>query len=161
MGLDVIIRRAEPDDAEGLTHLARAAKASWGYPEDWLQEWAPQLTFSTASLANQSAWVAEFEDVLVGVVALAETPAPEIAHLWIAPRLQRCGVGRVLLARALAEARARGWTEMRVESDPFAVPFYESQGAVVIGEVAAPVGGTDRVLPVLRLVVPQEGEVVS
>lgn len=48
-------------------------------------------------------------------------------------------------------AADHGWASMRVVSDPHAQRFYERMGAVQIGEVDAPVGGTDRVLPVLSL----------
>ena len=36
---------------------------------------------------------------------------------------------------------------------PDAQPFYERLGATQVGELAAPVAGEERVLPVLRLVI--------
>jgi hypothetical protein len=47
-------------------------------------------------------------------------------------------------------ARERGGHELRIESDPYAEPFYERLGAVRVGETPAPVAGVERCLPVLR-----------
>lgn len=151
--MQAAIRPARATDAPELTALARAAKASWDYPEDWLREWEPQLTFSPNYIRAHTVFVATEGDQPVGVVALEATAEPEIAHLWVAPESQGRGVGRRLLTHAVETARSRGWASLRIESDPNAVPFYESVGAVQVSEVAAPVCGTDRVLPVLRLAV--------
>jgi hypothetical protein len=35
------IRLATADDTPGLTAIARAAKAHWGYPAEWLAGWEP------------------------------------------------------------------------------------------------------------------------
>jgi len=43
-----------------------------------------------------------------------------------------------------------------IESDPFAVPFYERHGARHTGFVDAPVLGTPRRLPVLEIALPQD-----
>ena len=148
-----MIREATPADADDLTQLARRAKASWGYPEAWLREWQPQLSFSAAYIGSNPVYVVTSDDTLAGVIALEDSAEPEIAHLWVSPEYQGLGVGRQLVQRAIEVAAERGWNSYRVESDPHALPFYERLGAVQIGEVAAPVCGVERVLPVLRLTV--------
>ena len=146
------IRRGVADDAAVLTKLARVAKASWGYPDAWLQEWEPQLRISAAYIRDNAVFVAESEGRLVGVVGVGQgADGPEIAHLWISPESQGRGLGRTLVARARKVAEEEGWTSLRILSDPYAQPFYESLGAVQVGEVPAPVAGTQRTLPVLRL----------
>lgn len=100
-------------------------------------------------------WVAELEGAAVGVMALEQgAHGPELVHLWVDPRHQGRGVGDALLEHARSRARDRGWRSLRVESDPDAVAFYGRYGAQVVGRVPAPVAGTDRYLPVLRLPVP-------
>lgn len=146
-----MIRPARPSDAEALTGIARAAKASWGYPEDWLREWEPQLTFTPEYVEAHTVLVATDDDRPIGVIALQATAEPEIAHLWVTPAAHGRGIGRRLVERAAEHASTRGWASLRIESDPGAVPFYRRMGAVCVGEVAAPVCGTDRVLPLLRL----------
>ena len=56
--------------------------------------------------------------------------------LFVEPRHIRGGVGRALLAHAVAEARQRGAERLTILADPNAVGFYERNGAVRIGEAA-------------------------
>jgi len=149
--MNVNIRRARKSESEELTLLARRAKASWGYPEAWLREWEPQLKLSSDYIDSYSVFVARNGNTLVGIIALEDSGEPEISHLWVAPESQGLGVGRQLVKQALEVAKSRGWLSLRIVSDPNVQRFYESLGAAQVGEVAAPVGGTDRVLPVLRL----------
>ena len=149
--MSLSFRNATRSDAVSLSSLAMRAKASWGYPEQWLEEWRPQLTFSGSYIESNSVIVALASESIVGVVALEDGTVPEIGHFWVAPEHQGSGVGRKLMNHALATAAARGWTALRIESDPHAVAFYQRFGAELVGEVAAPVCGVDRVLPVLRL----------
>ena len=149
--MNVTIRKARNSEAEELTKLARRAKASWGYPEACLREWEPQLKFSSDYIDRCSVLVARNGNTLVGVIALEDSDEPEISHLWVAPESQGLGVGRQLVKQALEVAKSRGWRSLRIVSDPNAERFYEGLGAAQVGDVAAPVGGTDRVLPVLRL----------
>lgn len=147
------IRPARAEDAPALSDVARRAKASWGYPEAWLREWEPQLTFSPDYVQRHPVFVAETEAGIVGVAALEESPPEsEITHLWVLPDSQGEGVGRALVSAVAARARECGSASLRIESDPNAVPFYERLGAIAVGEIPAPVCGEDRSLPVLRLV---------
>jgi GNAT superfamily N-acetyltransferase len=59
---------------------------------------------------------------------------PDLNKLFIEPRHIRAGVGRALLAHALAEARRRGAERLTILADPNAAGFYERNGAVRIGE---------------------------
>lgn len=146
------IRPARDTDAEALTSLARRSKAAWGYPESWLEEWEGALTLAPSYLREHEVFVAEQDDEPVGVVALEVGPAgSEIGHLWVAPGHQGKGVGRALMERVIARARELDQVSIRIESDPNARGFYERLGAVPEGEVAAPVAGERRWLPVLRL----------
>lgn len=69
------------------------------------------------------------------------------------PTYQGLGVGRLLAARGLAFAQAQSWPVLMIESDPNAQGFYERLGACQVGEVAAPVCGVERYLPLLQLLV--------
>ena len=74
---------------------------------------------------------------IAGVVALAPGDAPgalDLNKLFIEPRHIRSGVGRALLAHAIAEARRRGAGRLTILADPSAAAFYERAGAVRIGE---------------------------
>jgi GNAT superfamily N-acetyltransferase len=83
-------------------------------------------------------WIATGTDgQIAGVVALAPGDAPgtlDLNKLFIEPRHMRGGVGRALLAHAVAEARRRGGERLTILADPNAAGFYERSGAVRIGE---------------------------
>ena len=145
------VRVARVGECEALTRLARAAKASWGYPAQWLEEWAPALSFTPEYVRRHHVLVAEAGGTVIGVVSIEADSEPEIGHLWVAPDHHGRGIGRALVHRAVRHARERGWSALRVESDPNALGFYEGLGAVRVGEVESPVGGVERRLPLLRL----------
>ena len=139
-------------EAAELTRLARQSKAAWGYPDAWLREWESELEISAEYIQRNAVFVAELEGSLVGVIGVGVGPeGPEIGHLWISAGSQGQGLGRALVDRAREVAAQEQWTSLRIVSDPYAQPFYERLGAVPVGEIEAPVAGTERTLPVLRL----------
>jgi len=147
-----LIRPGTPNDAPTLTALARAAKASWGYPDAWLRAWEPELTITAEYIQRHTVFVAESEGCVVGMISIEDgVDGPEIGHLWVDPASQRAGWGRRLLDTAIRHATSNHWTALRILSDPNAVPFYTRFGAVHVADVPAPVAGVDRSLPLLRL----------
>jgi ribosomal protein S18 acetylase RimI-like enzyme len=154
------LRRAAPIEAPQLTALARAAKASWGYPAEWLDEWQGVLTLGEDYIATHEVLVAETapaDGSLLGVCALEEHESDwTLEHVWVAPSVHRAGVGRALVQRALAIAGGRRpGSVVRVESDPQAAGFYRRLGAREAGAVPAPMPGAPaRVLPVFEFTVP-------
>jgi len=73
-------------------------------------------------------------DRSLGVVALAPDDAPgtlDWNKLSIEPRHIRGGVGRALLAQAIAEVRRRGAERLTILADPNAAGFYERTGAAL------------------------------
>jgi N-acetylglutamate synthase-like GNAT family acetyltransferase len=94
--------------------------------------------------------VAEQDGVVVGFARLAgEAPTGELAELFIEPAAVRRGVGRQLLVAAMDTARGLGMTELTIDSDPNAEPFYVRAGAIRYGWVPGLTPG--RLLPRLRL----------
>ena len=43
-GVNVHLRRANPDEAGVLTEIAHAAKRHWSYPESWIEYWREDVT---------------------------------------------------------------------------------------------------------------------
>src|ERR1700686_5882814 len=95
-------------------------------------------------IAGGDVWVATGADgQIAGVVALAPGDAPgalDLNKLFIELRHIRSGVGRALLAHAIAEARWRGAGRLTILADPNAAAFYERAGAVRIGEAPSDTG---------------------
>lgn len=146
------IRRAVPRDAPALTALARAAKASWGYPPQWMEHWAPELLITPEYIEAHDVFVAALDGVVVGMTAVEmDGNEASLGHAWINPGYHGRGLGAALVRQALAAASSRGVSTVRVISDPFAEPFYLRLGARRRGAVPAPMPGCpDRVLPQLE-----------
>ena len=139
-----------PADCPALSHIARSAKAHWGYPDDWLKLWRDELEFTQASLERHAVFCAVRAREIIGVYALSLAGREaELEDLWVLPAHMRQGVGRRLLSHAAGLARARGASRMRIASDPNAEPFYLERGAVRSGSVPSRPAG--RQLPLLYL----------
>lgn len=150
----VRIRDGRPTEADALSALARRAKGSWGYPEEWLSEWESELRFAPATFVEWVVLVAEIGEDVVGVAAVSkdeEGDEGEIEHLWVEPECHGRGVGAALVLECMERARGWGIELLRVRSDPQARRFYERLGATYRGEVPAPVLGQARTLPLLHL----------
>jgi GNAT superfamily N-acetyltransferase len=153
--MDLRIRRATPADAGRLTALARAAKAHWGYPAEWLAAWDADLKITPEYVAAHRVFVAEFGGACAGVCALEDLGGRwALEHMWVDPALHGHGVGRALVRRALEAAAAARPGQVTVTSDPQAAGFYERLGAHRVGAVPAPMKGAPaRELPVFEFVV--------
>jgi GNAT superfamily N-acetyltransferase len=154
--MPVTIRPAARSDAEMLTVLALAGKRHWGYPEPWLEAWRGPLTITPDYLPAHVVCCAE--DGTGGVVGFYALERDggfcRLEHLWLAPSLIGCGLGRQLFEHAVRAARALGVAELLIEADPSAEGFYLHMGARRIGETVSRLTGAERVLPQLRYALP-------
>src|SRR6202045_2353306 len=140
-----------PADAPGILHPAGPGRGGgrtvgsafplegrWGYDPEFMALMLAALGVAGENIAAGDVWVATGADgQIAGVVALAAGDAPgalDLNKLFIEPRHIRSGVGRALLAHAIAEARRRGAGRLTILADPNAAAFYERPGAVRIGE---------------------------
>jgi GNAT superfamily N-acetyltransferase len=145
------------DEAAGLSDLALRSKAHWGYDEAFLQACHAELTLTPEQAAGTRV-LRDSSGTVVGFYLLAPDAdnRPELGELlmlFVDPSLIGSGIGRVLMEDAVASARRRGWTALRVESDPGAEAFYMRFGARRVG--SAPSGSVaGRELPLLELPVP-------
>ena len=148
-----IVRAAQPSDAPELSRIAIAAKRSWSYPDSWIEAWTPALTVDETFIGRNAVWVAlDGEASPVGWSALVDgLGRAQLEHLWVLPASQGAGIGRLLLDAVVHEATRRGHAVLHIEADPYAVPFYERQGARSTGSIDAPVLGVPRTLPLLEI----------
>jgi ribosomal protein S18 acetylase RimI-like enzyme len=146
------IRKVEPDEADEMTRIALAAKAHWGYPERWLEIWAPQLTFSPEYFGENESWVAEVDGVPVAFYTLQEKGGNAwIENLWVRPEFIGKGIGKRLFLHAAARSRLKGFLILQLEADPNARGFYEKMGMYKIGERKSEIEGQPRILPVMEI----------
>ncbi|HEX2644430.1 MAG TPA: GNAT family N-acetyltransferase [Thermoanaerobaculia bacterium] len=148
------LRPALPADAPRLTELAQAAKGHWGYPQDWLARWEPDLTLTPEYIAQHRMFVAEEDGVVIGVSGIEDHGARWILeHVWIDPAHQGRGLGQALVRRCLDAARAVRPGVVEIVAEPNATGFYEKLGARRVGAIPAPMpGAPDRELPLYEIV---------
>ena len=144
------IVRANPPDAAALSAIAWAAKAYWGYPAHWMEQWRELLTITPQFIAANETFAAVADGQLIGFHALHESAGTlRLEHLWILPEQIGKGIGRGLFTHAVERASLRGVRCLTIEADPNAEPFYRHMGATRISTVASEIDGRRRELPLL------------
>ncbi|WP_239116313.1 GNAT family N-acetyltransferase [Planotetraspora phitsanulokensis] len=154
--IDVLIRPARAEEADLLGDLALRSKGYWGYDRDFMEACRAELTFPPEQVRAQRISVAESAGRVLGFYSLAgEPPDGELGNMWVEPDAIGGGVGRRLWHHAMRTARTAGFTNLRIDADPFAEGFYLAMGAERVGET--PSGSIPgRVLPLLRIRVPSQ-----
>lgn len=145
------IKPGDPALAAQFTTLVRAAKAHWGYPEEWMQTWQTDLTVLPEEVEKELFFYVEQEGRICGLYGLftsSEEDEIELEHLWIEPEFIGNGLGGKLFHHALQTAREQQAKQIRILSDPHAEAFYLHMGAKREGEKPSAIPG--RVLPILR-----------
>jgi RimJ/RimL family protein N-acetyltransferase len=142
----MIIRRAEPSDAEGLTRLGEAVGSE---PEGWLvttngwREVSDERRYLRAirRYPNAAVFVAEDEGRIVGRLSIARDQHPASRHvadlgLMVAISHRRRGIGTKLLEAALDWARHSEVRKLELHVFPHneaAIKLYENFGFVQEG----------------------------
>jgi GNAT superfamily N-acetyltransferase len=145
----VEISKADGSEASELTAIAFAAKRHWGYPEEWIELWADELTVDAAYLEKNWVFLAKDRTRIVGWCAVSEGRGEHwLDYCWVVPEATGHGVGRSLVLRALRLAGELHWPTLRVIADPNAEGFYRRLGFRRIGNHPSVPDG--RRLPVLE-----------
>lgn len=147
------IRSAVPADAEALSEIAHAAKASWGYPPEWIQIWDDELTVSSDYIERANVYVAIEAGLILGFGALEQRGSDwNLGHLWVGPAAQRKGIGARLMQHVLSEAaRIAPGGSMRVDADPNTIGFYSKLGGELIEWMPVPMpGAPERKIPIFE-----------
>jgi putative acetyltransferase len=127
------IRRAVPDDGPSVREFVFATLRAYGIEPDPDGLDADVVAFGAAGDGPIAEFVAEVDGRAVGSVALS--PRAEgvawLSKLFVDAAYRGRGFGRALLARAVEEARARGYRRIDLETRTVfreAVGLYEATG---------------------------------
>ncbi len=146
-----IIRHALDNEIDELTSLAMKSKAYWGYDYSFLRSCIEELTVTREHLQNHTIYVVEKKKKRIGFYVLQEMnkQSIELTFLFVDPGYVRSGAGKLLFNHATARVKELGYSEMIIQSDPFAAIFYEKMGCRKIG--VKPSGSIpDRKLPLFK-----------
>ena len=167
----VTVRERRPRDIPVLSEVLAAQRPHSGYPQRWPLPFPVEAFIARAD--EDAAWVAELDGRVVGHVAVSRVEPGLEADLWTAgagrPReelaavavlfvdhtVQGQGVGRALLAAAVAAIRESGRLPVLdvVQETSAAVELYRRTGWQVVGEGRPWWLPADH-LPVLFMVLP-------
>jgi RimJ/RimL family protein N-acetyltransferase len=139
----MIVRRAEPGDAQGLKELGDAVGSE---PEGWLvttngwRDAADERRYLRAirRYPNAAVFVAEDDGLIIGRLSVARDQHPASAHvadlgLMVAQSHRRRGVGMALLEAAAEWGRDAGVRKLELHVFPWntaAIALYEKFGFV-------------------------------
>jgi GNAT superfamily N-acetyltransferase len=131
------IRDAQAADAPALTRLVRNSGA---YDGTYRVMVAAQLIDAAYLAANPTRVSVDDREAIVGFASLlvpgrGVAGEAELDFMFVADDRQGRGVGRALMADAVAVARGIGLGRIHIVSHPPAEPFYRSVGAERVGEV--------------------------
>jgi GNAT superfamily N-acetyltransferase len=143
MGVSAIsVRRARPHEGTRLTDLAVRAKSHWGYSEEFLESARADLTIDADTIRSARIYVVERRRATIGFYGLlGNPPHGRLEWMFLEPEAIGRGYGRWMSNDAVQRAKTADFTELRIESDRFAEPFYEAMGATRTGVTASPVDG--------------------
>lgn len=141
--MDALIRPARATEAGILTDLALRSKAHWGYDAQFLEACRDELTVAANEITRRRATVADRDGHILGFTTLeGEPPTGVLGMMFVDPQAIGQGIGRLLFEHTIAAGRDAGFTQLTIDADPNAEPFYRAMGAVRIGHV--PSGRTVR-----------------
>jgi GNAT superfamily N-acetyltransferase len=146
------IRRARPAEAQRLSEIALAAKASWGYPASFMARCRAALVVDPKRIIERQFHLAEDEDgTILGFYGFEpEHDGIGLSHLFVVPEAAGHGTGRALWRHAAALAQRLGQAQLLVVSDPHAAGFYARMGAQPAGARPSEIDPA-RPLPMFRL----------
>jgi GNAT superfamily N-acetyltransferase len=127
------IRRATPADSPAVQRFVFDTLRSYGIEPDPEGLDADVVAFGTAIDELTLEWVAVLAGVLVGSIVITAMNAREakLSKFFVDASRRGLGIGRKLLAHAVAEAQARGYQRLHLETRTIyreAVHLYEATG---------------------------------
>lgn len=151
-GPDPVIRDARPDDAPVLTSIVRQSGA---YDGEYRAVVVTQLVDAAYLAANPTRVCVDGDGEILGFASLllpgrGVPGEAELDFMFVSDASQRRGVGRRLIADLVERCRELGVNRVHIVSHPPAAAFYESVGAVPVGEIP-PRGRVTWSRPLLRL----------
>ena len=129
--MSITIRRAQPNEADLLSGLARSSKRAWGYDAGFLAAVEPELAVSADDIERNACYVAEQDGKVVGFYLIVDD---NLERFFVSPDEMRQGIGRTLFEHATTQLKSQ---TLRIVSDPHAAAFYERMGARYIGQEAS------------------------
>ncbi|HEX3754900.1 MAG TPA: GNAT family N-acetyltransferase [Rhizomicrobium sp.] len=141
----MIVRAGRPEERAGLEDLQRRALLMWQEYRSFLLGNPDAIAVSLASLLEKRVWVAQIQEQAVGFsVLLLRGDICDLDGLFVEPGWWGRGIGRGLVADAVARAREWGALAVETVADPRAEGFYARLGFAPTAMEQTPFGPANR-----------------
>jgi GNAT superfamily N-acetyltransferase len=157
-----MIRPAKIQEAEILTKISFDSKGYWGYPKEFYDVWAKELTINSDYITNNDVFVFEKEGNIIGYYSIVELKDDiEISgikiskgfwleHMFIEPWSIGKGIGTKMFDHLRKRCGFRGINELGILADPNTRKFYEKMGCAYKREYPSTI--KNRTTPYLQLI---------
>jgi len=154
-----IIRFGRPEERARLEEIQRRASLMWEEYRPYLLANPEAIELPLAQLREGRVRVAELDGRMAGFAALLPKDGfCELDGLFVEPDLWGRGVGRALLADALAIARADRAAAIETVANPRAEGFYYRLGFTVSGQAQTQFGPANRMTLSVTPLCPPRGQ---
>ncbi len=145
-----MIIKAIIQDSETLTNIALTSKAHWGYSNEIIESWRNDLTITSKMIKEMIVFKIIINNHIAGFYVLNPPKGNtiELEMLFILPEFIGQGIGKRLLQHSFEKSIELKANSMILLADPNAVPFYKSQGFVIIDKKESSI--PNRFLPIMQ-----------
>ena len=143
MKTELIYIDAVPEDDQLLKETAIISKKTWGYSDDLIEIWKPDLEV-TGDYILKNKVVKVFDgDKFVGFFGLKfiENNQVELDHLWFRPGSINKGYGRLVFQHIVSYLKLNGYKKLELIAEPNAKGFYDKMGGKITGQFQSKVSG--------------------
>lgn len=148
-----MIEIARLEDIKEINRVIESAKRFWGYSDELMNIWLPDLLLELEDFNPQTLWVTKKDKKIVAVCSLAfrsDSPC-ELENLWVSPSQMGEGLGREMFQFVINYLKSIKANKLVIVSDPNAESFYTKMGAIRVDLFASKPEG--RMLPIMELLI--------
>jgi GNAT superfamily N-acetyltransferase len=132
---EIKILRSSPELAPALTELLYESRSIWNYEKAYVEASKPLLRVTASFIAKEPVFHCLKNNRLIAFYSFCEAAfGMELNNFWVAKDSINQGIGRILWAHVLTEAKAMQLKEFYILPDPGAEDFYLKMGASRTGE---------------------------
>ncbi|RZJ70563.1 GNAT family N-acetyltransferase [Flavobacterium sp.] len=122
--------KADSEDCEMLSKIAKHSKQNWGYPIDRMLLWNDDLTLTSDYISQNHVYKIYDQSQLIGFYSIIDGEIPEVDHLWLTPENQRKGYGSSVFAQIRKTIQQLGKPVFQLIAEPHAKGFYDKMNGI-------------------------------
>jgi N-acetylglutamate synthase-like GNAT family acetyltransferase len=147
------IELAKISDINSINQVIESAKRYWGYSDELMDVWLPELLLKPEDFDKRTIWVIKKEKQIIAISSLVflSNGICELEDFWISPAHMGGGIGRKMFQFIINHLEEIKAVKLVIISDPNAEAFYNKMGAIKVDLFASKPAG--RMLPIMELLV--------